>query len=163
MMNFSPIISLQALLPKATAWAEQVAAEICRTGESLNSRELSIAREVGVLQPESIRIALVDILPFPSDPQLLQAASATGLFGPKMTGITLGYGICIRKGHYSIRLLSHECRHVYQYEQAGSIAAFLRDYLQQIVDHGYGNAPLEIDARSHEIPVWGGSRKCGSP
>jgi hypothetical protein len=152
-MSFSIGINIETLLPKATAWAEQSAAELCRTGSALNDEELSIARQVGVLQPESIRIALVDILPFPSDPQLRKAASATGLFGPKMTGITLGYGICIRKGHYSIRLLSHECRHVYQYEQAGSIAAFLRDYLQQIVDHGYRSAPLEIDARSHEIAV----------
>lgn len=109
-MSFSIGIHLETLLPKATAWAEQTAAEICRTGSTLNGVELSIAREAGVLQPESVRVAVVDALPFPTDPQLRKAASMTGLPGPTMTGVTLGYGICIRKGHYSIRLLSHECR-----------------------------------------------------
>jgi hypothetical protein len=40
---------------------------------------------------------------------------------------------------------------VHQYERAGSIAAFLPVYLQQIVELGYNNAPFEIDARSHEL------------
>ena len=40
--------------------------------------------------------------------------------------------------------------HVYQYEKAGSIAAFLPQYLQQIAIVGYANAPFEIDAREHE-------------
>ena len=90
-------------------------------------------------------------MPYPSDPQLQQAGLATGLFNPNMAGITLGYGICILKVHDSIQLLSHECRHVHQYEQASSVADFLGVYLQQIVEHGYQNAPLECDARSHEI------------
>lgn len=47
--------------------------------------------------------------------------------------------------------VSHELRHVHQYEQHGSIAAFLRVYLRQIVEVGYANAPLEADARAHEI------------
>lgn len=48
------------------------------------------------------------------------------------------------------RLLSHEYRHVHQYEAAGSIAAFLRRYLQQIAEVGYERAPYEIDARQWE-------------
>ena len=67
-----------------------------------------------------------------------------------MVGLTLGYGVYVCHGHGSIRLLSHEFRHVYQYEHAGSIAAFLPAYLQQIVTVGYNNAPLEVDARAHE-------------
>jgi hypothetical protein len=68
-----------------------------------------------------------------------------------MAGLTLGYAIFICEGHNSPRLLSHECRHVYQYEMCGSIAAFLPIYLQQIVDFGYMNAPFEIDAQKHEL------------
>lgn len=79
------------------------------------------------------------------------AALQTGLLGPGMVGLTLGYSVIVRHGHDTTRLLSHEFRHVYQYESAGSIAAFLPLYLQQIVEFGYDNAPLEIDARLHEI------------
>jgi hypothetical protein len=67
-----------------------------------------------------------------------------------MVGITFGHGIYIREGTVSNRLVSHELRHVHQYEAAGSIAAFLATYLQQIVTVGYDNAPLELDARAHE-------------
>jgi len=48
------------------------------------------------------------------------------------------------------RYLAHECRHVYQYEAVGSIAAFLAVYLEQIAKVGYWDAPFQQDARSHE-------------
>jgi hypothetical protein len=51
------------------------------------------------------------------------------------------------------RLVSHELRHVHQYETAGSIAAFLGVYLAQIATVGYDNAPLEPDAIRHERHV----------
>ena len=57
----------------------------------------------------------------------------------------------ICRGHETKRLLSHELRHVHQYEQAGSIAGFLPEYLQQIVAFGYAAAPLEQEARAHEV------------
>ena len=100
--------------------------------------------------PEKIRLSFVAQLPLPSDPMLRQAALQTGLLGPNMIGLTLGYGIYICHGHNSSRLLSHECRHVHQYEQAGSIAAYLPKYLQQIAQFGYTNAPYEVDARENE-------------
>lgn len=78
-------------------------------------------------------------------------AIGAGLFGPGMIGLTLGYGILVVQGQETRRLLSHEFRHVHQYEQAGSIVAFLPTYLQQIAAFGYRNAPLELDARQHEI------------
>ena len=80
-----------------------------------------------------------------------QAALATGLLGPGMIGLTLGYSIFIVRGYMGRRLVSHECRHVYQYETHGSIAAFLPIYLLQIATVGYVNAPFEQDARAHEL------------
>ena len=68
-----------------------------------------------------------------------------------MVVVTLGYSILICHGHDTTCLLSHEFRHVYQYESAGSIRAFLLDYLQHIVQFGYNNAPFEVDARLHEF------------
>jgi hypothetical protein len=149
-MVFDLQAALPRLLPKAIAWAEARATETAHTGTALDETRLAIARRVGVVQPELIRIALVSRLPQPDDPELLQAAQLTGLLGPNMAGLTLGYGIYICHGQDSIRLISHECRHVHQYEQAGSIAAFLPIYLQQIATVGYADAPYEIDARAHE-------------
>ena len=149
-MTFNLQLALPRLLPKAIAWAEACAAETARTGTALSETRLAIARKAGVRQPELIRISMVTQLPRPKDPELLTAAQQTGLLGPNMADLTLGHAIYVCHRQDSIRLISHECRHVYRYEQAGSIAAFLPLYLQQIATAGYPNAPFEIDARNHE-------------
>jgi len=110
-----------------------------------------LARRAGVKKPELIRTKIVEQLPLPADPLLREAALQTGLLGPGMIGLTLGYSILIVRGHLTHRLLSHECRHVYQYESHGSIASFLPVYLEQIATVGYQNAPFERDARDREI------------
>ena len=52
-------------------------------------------------------------------------------------GLTLGYAVFLRRGHETeARLLRHEFRHVQQCERFGSLAAFLAEYLRQIVQVG---------------------------
>jgi hypothetical protein len=143
--------SLPSLLPRAVEWAEAQAGIVLASGIALNPSGLQIARGVGVIKPENIRIGIVDVLPLPDDASLREAALQAGLLGPGMIGFTLGYAVLICRGYEANqRVLSHEFRHVYQYEAAGSIAAFLPGYVQQIVAFGYANAPLETDARAHE-------------
>ena len=142
---------LPQLLPRAIAWAEATAADAAASGIPLDDTGLSIANAVGVHHPSLIRVQMVDRLPLPSDLDLHAAALQTGLLAPTMAGFTLGYSILICNGHLSRWLLSHECRHVYQFEQAGSIAAFLPAYLRSIVEAGYSNSPFEQDARAHEL------------
>ena len=143
--------ALPLLLPGAIKWAEAHAREAAATGVALTGCQADIARCVGVQRPELIRVVVVDSLPLPEDPTLRAAALQTGLLGPHMAGLTLGYSVFVVRGHQSVRLLSHEFRHVHQYEAHGSIAAFLPVYLQQIVEVGYDNAPSELDAQAHEI------------
>jgi hypothetical protein len=124
--------ALPRLLPKAITWAEGQQLDILASGFSLSPEQTAIARAVGVSHPENIRIKLVDQLPLPLDPELALAALQTGLIGQNMIGLTLFYGIFIcRRAQSSRNLLAHECRHVHQYEQRGSIAAFLPEYLMQ--------------------------------
>ena len=142
---------LPSLLPGAIAWAEARAKKALEVGVSLTSEEQNVARAVGVVKPELVRIEIVeDRLPAPDDPLLQTAATQAGLLGPGMVGLTLGHAIFICRGHRTRRLVSHELRHVYQYEQHGSIAAFLPVYLRQVVEFGYQDAPFERDARAHE-------------
>jgi hypothetical protein len=151
-------MDLQALFPQlmpfAITWAEGIAADVAASGSPLTSSALSDARAVGVQSPEKIRVLMVDQLPLPDNAQLRAAAIQTGLLGPEMVGLTLGYAILICHGHMSRRILSHECRHVAQYELAGSIASFLPVYLASIVQPGVGylNSPFERDAHAHELP-----------
>lgn len=141
---------LPTLLPSAISWVKEQSAFILESGSPLTETGLRLARAVGVSHPEKIRISVVSELPQPSEPNLRDIAIQTGLLGPNMIGITFGYGIYVCDGHISNRLISHECRHVFQYETAGSIDAFLPIYLQQIATVGYDSAPYEIDAREHE-------------
>ena len=150
------MIRLPQLLPLAVEWAEGEAQRVAATGEPLDAQNLALARRIGVARPELVRIELFDHvegppLPRPSHPLLQTAIEALGMLGPATRGLALGHSIFMDRGSLSTRLLSHELRHVYQYEQAGSIAAFLAVYLPQLLEMGYTNAPLEVDARSHEI------------
>ena len=141
---------MPSLIQKAIIWAEAEYASIAQAGLPLDDAQRSLAASVGVQHPDRIRIAEVQQFPLPDDPELRQAAISIGFLGHDTLGLTLGYGVYIRQGHKSNRLLSHEFRHVYQYEQAGSIRAFLPEYFQQVVTFGYNNAPFEVDARAYE-------------
>jgi hypothetical protein len=143
--------ALSTLMPAAVAWAERRAQRAAKVGVALTQEETLLARRVGVVHPELVRIEIVEELPTPEEPVLRAAAVQAGLVGPGMAGLTLGHAIFIRRGHRDARLLSHELRHVHQYEQHGSIAAFLAVYLPQVVACGYAAAPLEIDASAHEV------------
>jgi hypothetical protein len=143
---------LPRLLPGAIAWAEARAKRAAEVGSPLTADELDMARAVGVTKPEIVRIETVgDRLPMPDDPTLQAAAIQAGLLGPGMVGLTLGHSIFICKGCKTHRLVSHELRHVFQYEQHGSIAGFLPVYLGQVLQVGYENAAFEMDARAHEV------------
>jgi hypothetical protein len=149
------LVDLKAALPylllEAIAWAEAEAARCAASGRPLDDGEGRLARRVGVSDPERVRVALVDRLPVPEHLALRAAALESGLLGERAIGLTLGHSVFIRHGHETRRVLSHELRHVHQYEQAGSIASFLPGYLHEILECGYAASPLEQDARRHEV------------
>lgn len=132
------------------AWAEQQSEQIRRFGEPLTEDELGLASRMGVANPRLIRVLTVEEVPRPEDPALLAFAESVGFLDQEPNGLTLGYGIFLRRGTRANRLVSHECRHVFQYEQLRSIENFLRAYLSQILRFGYRKAPLEEDAYANE-------------
>jgi len=139
-----------ALLPRATGWLRGVSSMAAQHGIALTDGLHVLARRVGVRQPERIRLLTVAGLPQPDDPQLRAAARAIGLLGEGMHGMVAGYGVLLLRGRGSTRLLSHEFRHVRQFELAGSIERFLSDYVPQVAIYGPADAPLEVDAARHE-------------
>ncbi len=143
--------ALPVALPGAIAWAEATAATGLAQGEPLTPARLADARAVGVAHPERIRIVMIHAFPQPDDPLLRKLGHDTGLLGPDAVGLALGHAIFIREGHVSRRLLTHEFRHVHQYEAAGSIAIFLLRYLREIATVGYAASSFERDARRYEM------------
>ncbi|RQR44206.1 MULTISPECIES: hypothetical protein [unclassified Burkholderia] len=142
---------LPSALPDAVAWADAQAAHGLAQGVPLTPAQADDARTVGVARPERIRVVVADRLPFPDTPALGAIARDTGLLSPGTIGLTLGHAVFVLRGHDTRRLLTHEFRHVHQYEEAGSIGAFLARYLHEIATVGYHDAPLEADARQYEF------------
>jgi hypothetical protein len=147
---------LPVLLPRAVKWADRHSRLILAGGISLPAAFQALAKSVSVTHPDKIRIGSVAAMPVPEDPDLAAAAAQTGLLGPTVQGLTLGYGIYLREDVTRLdplpfrRLIAHECRHVYQFEVHGSLDAFLAEYLRQVVTVGYRDAPYEVDARNSE-------------
>ena len=143
---------LPVLLPRAINWCEQVSADANAAGSPLRPTAIADARIVGVKQPEKIRVLVVDQIPTPDDRVLATAAAAVGFLRSATAGLTLGHSILVCRGRLSRRLLSHECRHVAQFESRASLAEFLKTYLNEIVATGYDDCSFEVDGRSHELP-----------
>lgn len=139
---------LPIVVPKAIAWAKQQEAIIVQTGSKLSDEGIAIAQRVGVLHPTQVRACVVAAIPLPEDPVLAQIAVERGIFGPRTGGVTLGYGIYLVDGKWDDQLMTHELRHVHQYESLGGVDGFMPVYLSQIARYGYGQAPLERDARA---------------
>lgn len=148
-------IPLENLLPKAIAWAEAHYAVALNDGNRLTPEETGIALRVGVAHPEQIRIRQVASIPLPDDQDLRQAATALKLLGPGTIGLALGYTVFIRQGKRCDSLLAHELRHVQQFEQAGSLYSYLNRYFLELLEFGYRDSPMEVDARIHSNLLMG--------
>ena len=142
--------ALPRLLALAVECAENQSKSIRETGIALDASGTQLARSVGVQHPERIRLKYVGAIPLPDNDELRQAAVQAGLLGTGTIGLTLGYGVYLVERRISEPLIRHECRHVHQYEEAGSLQAFLARYIPEVLEFGYFDAPLEKDAREHE-------------
>jgi len=137
----------EQLLPLASAWAGEQETHILATGRPLTPAQLADAGRLGVSHPARVRLLPVAAIPPPDDPILRAAGEATGLISPLTAGLTLRYGIYIRRDCLEdCGLIAHELVHIAQYERFGSIGAFLRQYLSECLTIGYPAAPLEQEA-----------------
>lgn len=142
---------LPVLTPRVVDWAERQSAAALQGGTALPVELQQVAARVGVRQPRNIRVLVVDEIPLPDEPALRAAAGQVGLSQSWAAGLTLGYSVFLRRGvERELRLLSHEFRHVAQYEACGGIAGFMPLHLGHLAELGYEASPFEVDARAHE-------------
>ena len=143
----------------AEAILDQLAAFLRYTIESSEHRLVPLERELDAMSAylaiqrerfgERLRHEIV--APLPDEPALKAAALQVGLSPASAAGMTIGYAVVVRRGYEtSTRLLSHEFRHVAQYEASGGIRPFLAVHLADLAAFGYEDSPFEVDARAHE-------------
>ena len=146
----------QILLLLARAWAEKQERVILLAGVPLSPAQFADAQEIGVIQPDKVRLLKVSAIPVPKNPVLRATARTTHLLTPQTAGLTLRYGIFIRAdGWENRRLVFHELVHMMQYERLGGIHEFLQQYLHECLTLGYPAAPMEQEA------IFTTARLCG--
>lgn len=145
------------LLPLACSWAEQQERIIVRDGVALTDGQMADARRIGIVQPERVRLRVVERIPIPGHRLLQEMAERTGLISTNTIGMTLRYGIYIRSDCWGDRrLVIHELAHTAQYERLGGFRPFLELYLKECLEPpGYPFGPLEEEARRTERELGG--------
>lgn len=150
-MESFPFDLMNPLLARAAEWAHRQEGAVLSDARSLalTLRQREWARQAGVISPENVRILAVPEISLPDEHDLRDAAIRFGLITPGTAGLTLGRAIIVRQDcSNDEKLIAHELCHVAQYEQAGSILAFLERYLTEFSIYGYIEAPLEKEARA---------------
>lgn len=123
---------------------------ILKTGVRLALGEANLAKELGILHPERIRLRAVAQVP-PLNGLLRWAGEKVGVVSAQTMGMSLRYGIFIREEHWGERrLLLHELAHVAQYERLGGFRRFLKQYLEECINPGYPLGELELEAKQAE-------------
>jgi hypothetical protein len=153
----SPPVDINAKIeyffPRVLAWYESVEAELLPHGRALSGPELEVARRLGVLNPEKVRVVLLDAFPMPSDPELLVEAERYGLGSRFEGGRTNGYVIMLKPWLAENKtVLAHELVHGSQHDRMGR-KAFLRRYLIEMEILGYARSPLELEAYANQSRV----------
>lgn len=155
-MRFPLLLSMVLADGCAPAIARWVAAQekrILKEGQPLDGEMRGFAEALGIGDASKVRVMIVDRIPLPVSPGLVERGMRAGfpMFAPG--GMALGRGIYLLPGHG--RSLPHELVHVAQYERLGGIVPFIWRYVVECLNSGYSDAPLEVEARekSGEFPL----------
>jgi len=136
------------IAPATARWAADQERHILAKGRPLAHEALSFALELGIDDPEGIRVLEVKSVPLPAPRPLVKLAARWGAPVFEPAGMALGRGIYLLAGHS--RVLRHELVHVAQYQRLGGIEPFIRRYLAECLTRGYRHSPLELEARTKE-------------
>lgn len=147
-----PFRHFERLLGLLCEWAKEQERIVCKSGIPLDQSQLADAKEIGVVEPERVRLLEVKHIPVPAHSELHTTIKTPGLNFSNHLGLTVRYGIFLRSDKWSDRpLLRHKLAHTSQYERLGSFELFLRLYLFEcLFQPGYPYGFLEKEAKRAE-------------
>ena len=137
------------ILPQYIEWATETELLGLQTGQPLDDTQLALAREIGIKNPQQVRLVFVDQVPFPYDNLLLKTVGeAVGFIGEGIVNNAqvFGYSIYVREDYpLTTPRLAHELVHVLQIERS-SLQQVITQHFSDLATYGYDNAPLEVEA-----------------
>jgi hypothetical protein len=120
----------------------------------LSDAILKDSEELGIKLLNRVRILPVETIPLPSNEILRKAILDLGFIGKNTIGISFRYGIFVQVSHYDDkRLIIHELTHTMQYERAGGIYSFLKQYVVEANLEGIGFTKLSSDLLNHSTTL----------
>ena len=135
------------MLPFAMWWVRHNEKIALRMGRKLSDEELIWAEQIGIAQPEKVRILNVARIPKPVPNLIEKIVNLIGFKTVTPAGMCMRYGIYIKEKYAKEKsLLAHELVHTQQFERLGGLWHFLKIYLKETMILGYANSPLEIEA-----------------
>lgn len=138
---------IDTIVHNASRWAEEVSGSLPPQARLLSAEEQALAEAAGVQRVDDVRIIVVDRVPFPDEPTLAALCKRYGFLGETTLGLTLGHAIFLTPPvAENAEIIAHECCHVAQVERLGSIHAFAKQYIEELLEYGYAFAPLELEA-----------------
>jgi hypothetical protein len=141
---------LERFYPRVRAWYDAVEARYLPVGRPLTAQEMDDARRLGVLQPQDVRVVVLEAFPMPEDLELRKEAERHGLGSRAEAGRTMGHAILLKAWAVDEpTLLRHELVHVAQMDRLGR-EGFLRRYLLELEMLGYARSPLELEAHARQ-------------
>lgn len=133
---------VENLLPRVLEWYTRVETELLPQGRLLSETEMKIARQLGVIRPERVRIIVLETFPMPEDRVLRAETKRYGLGSAAEGARAIGYVIMLKPRYAkSSMIIAHEPVHVSQHDRLGR-AAFLRRYITEMEMLGYFRSPL---------------------
>jgi hypothetical protein len=141
---------LKRFYPRVRAWYDAVEARYLSVGRPLTAQEMDDARQLGVLQPQDVRVVVLGAFPMPEDLELREEAQRRGLGSRIEAGRTMGHAILLKPWALDEpTVLRHELVHVAQMDRLGR-EGFLRRYLIELEMLGYARSPLELEAHARQ-------------
>ncbi len=136
------------VVPHIQRWFVCEEATVRRSGAALTASQARDARLAGVQNPGRVRILPVDEIKIHGIGLMQKLAPGLQLVRPDSRAMTFGYGIIIRRMYAKDRaVLLHHLVHVAQMEELGGSENYIKRYVNDCLQFGYGNAPLEIQAK----------------
>lgn len=129
--------------------------EVCiRTkGTPISAHLIDWARDQGIQSPDLTHVTRTHPIPLPAPVFLRHWLDNRGFPCIHLSGLSLRHGIYLAPNlPDEDDTLRHELIHTRQYQQAGSIFAFLRRYLFQCLTEGYLHCQMEREARGEFPP-----------
>lgn len=151
----NPPIEIQqkqnTLTPLTLEWYKEIEAQYLKKGRKLTSKEIKMARKIGVTNPEYVRVVILKDFPHPRNETLQNKAKQYGLGSSAESGRTMGNIIMLKARFKDERsILAHQLSYIAQQEKMGR-REFVRRFIAERELMGNRRAPMVLNANKVAI------------